>query len=108
MLECSIGVPETNFLFNAFHEMKSLKELSISYEYGNVQGLNIFDDVVMAGYIPSLSSCTGMQKLKLEGLRMSTYSCTALSAIFPQMDALLELDLGINLIGDDSVEVLVR
>ncbi|EJK68384.1 hypothetical protein THAOC_10439, partial [Thalassiosira oceanica] len=102
MLECSIGVPETNFLFNAFHEMKSLKELSISYEYGNVQGLNIFDDVVMAGYIPSLSSCTGMQKLKLEGLRMSTYSCTALSAIFPQMDALLELDLGINLIGDDN------
>ena len=110
MLDCylGVGVSETNFLFNAFREMKSLKELSISYEYGTVPELAIFDDIVMAGCIPSLASCTDMQEMKLQWLGLSTHSCAALTAIFPRMASLNKLNLCGNLIGDDCVEVLVR
>ncbi|EJK54169.1 hypothetical protein THAOC_26268 [Thalassiosira oceanica] len=100
---CFLGVPEATFLFNTFRDMNSLEELCIDCDDGFEHDLN---DVTVAGCIPSLAACKGMRKLKLNFLDLSTNSCAALSAIFPEMAALLELDLRDNLIDDDCVQVL--
>jgi len=105
---CYLGVPEANYLFNTFREMKGLEELYICggiEEAGHDHDLN---DNAVAGCIPSLAACTGMQKLILNGLSISTHSCAALSDVFPRMAALRRLNLYRNSIGDDCVEVLVR
>ena len=105
--ECYLGVPGTTFLFNTVRDMNNLEELCIDCGQGE-EGFNGLDDDVMAGCIPSLAACTGMRKLTLNYLSMSTRSCSALSAIFSKMTALLELKLYGNAIDDDCVEVLVR
>ena len=105
--ECCMGVPGTTFLFNTLRDMNSLEELCIDCGEGE-EGFNGLDDGIMTGCIPSLAACTGMRKLTLNYLSMSTRSCSALSAIFPRMSNLLELDLSQNSIDDGCVEVLVR
>ena len=105
--ECCMGVPGTTFLFNTLRDMNSLEELCIDCGEGE-EGFNGLDDGIMTGCIPSLAACTGMRKLTLNYLSMSTRSCSALSAIFPRMTNLLELDLSQNSIDDGCVEVLVR
>ena len=103
---CFLGVPEAKFLFNTFRDMKSLGELCISDD--NRAVFDYLDDDVVAGCIPSLAACTGMWKLVLKDMLMSTQSCAALGAIFPRMAALLELNLGGNSIDDNSVDALVH
>ena len=101
--ECYMGVPEVNHMFKTFRDMKSLEYIHIDapLQHG-------WNDDIMAGCIQSLAASTRMRKLTLINLNMSTSSCAALSAIFPRMAALVELDLGGNSIDDYCVEVLVR
>ncbi|EJK43947.1 hypothetical protein THAOC_37559 [Thalassiosira oceanica] len=102
---CYMGVPEAIFLFNTLRDMSSLEELWISWELDDARGPN---DAIMAECIPSLATCTGMRKLTLNDLTLSTNSCAALSGVFPRMSALLELDLGGNLIDDDCARFLAQ
>lgn len=109
---CTLGVLEAKHLFNTFREMKILEELYISLSGSNgkcVNGVNSdLDDDIMAGCIPSLATCAGMQTLELNDLNISTNSCAALSAIFPRMAALKKLTLCRNAIDDNCVKDLVR
>ncbi|EJK48926.1 hypothetical protein THAOC_32239, partial [Thalassiosira oceanica] len=105
--ECYLGVPGTIFLFNTLRDLISLEELYVNCE-GEEENLANLNDGAMAGCIPSLVACTGLQKLQMNGLNLSNNSCASLSGVFPRMAALLELDLCGNLIDDDCVEVLVR
>ena len=105
MQDCILGVPGASYLFNAFQNMKSLKELSICYDDEDVD--HGVDDDIMSGCIPSLAGCTAMQTLNLGWLGLSTSSCAALSAIFPRMASLHELKLVGNSMSDDCVEILV-
>ena len=79
----------------------------------SLQGLSIesadhsLNDEIMAGYIPSLKTCTAMQDLNLSGLGLSTRSCAALRVTFPRMTSLRQLSLANNSIDDGSVKVLV-
>ena len=105
MNECYLGVPRVaNHLFNTFRDMKSLKELSITYE----DNRSWLEDDIMAECIPSLAACTVMQKLNLSWLGLGIYSCTALGAIFHRMANLQTMTLDGNSIDDNCVEVLVR
>ena len=104
---CHLGVPEANFLFSIFQDSNNLVELCIIYDVFDDDSGHDLDDGVMAGCIPSLSACTGMRVLKLQGLNMSARSCAMLRGIFPQMAALYELDLSENSIDDDCAEDLV-
>ncbi|EJK45661.1 hypothetical protein THAOC_35722 [Thalassiosira oceanica] len=101
--ECGLRETDVNHIFAAFCDTKGLEELSIR---GDVD--HHLDDGFMAGCIPSLAACKGMRKLNLIFLNLSTRSCAALSAVFPQMTMVHELDLGDNSINDGGVEVLVR
>ena len=106
-LVCCVGVSEINYLFNTFRDsMNSLEELHIDCDESD--GANGLDDGIMAGCIPSLAACMGMQKLKLDCLNMGTSSCAALSVIFPRMASLRDLNLRGNSIDDDCARVLVR
>ena len=96
--------PEAKYLFDALtRDMNRLEGLSID----NMNSL-VVDDGVMAECIPSLSACTCMRKLNLSNLDLCTNSCSALSAVIPQMAALLELDLSQNSIDDDCIEFIAR
>ena len=103
--DCILGVPGANYLSNAFQTMKSLKELYIHYDDDIDHGV---DDDIMAGCIPSLAGCTAMRKLNLCNLGLSTNCCAALSAVFPRMTNLHELNFNENSIDYDCVEDLVR
>ena len=102
---CDLGDAEANNLSNVFRDMKGLEELSITCDDDDEDDLN---DGIMAGCIPSLAACTGMRKLALRDLNISTNSCTALSAVFPEMSALQRLDLCGNSIDHDCAEDLVN
>ncbi|EJK44995.1 hypothetical protein THAOC_36422, partial [Thalassiosira oceanica] len=103
--DCFLGISEANFLFDTLRDMKSLEELSISYDNGDY----LLNDVDMAEWIPSLAAaCTVMRTLKLSSLGLNINSCTALGALFPRMASLHKLTLHWNSIDDDCVEVLVR
>ncbi|EJK67454.1 hypothetical protein THAOC_11507, partial [Thalassiosira oceanica] len=105
-----LGVSEANALFNTFSDMKSLEDLWISYDnydFGDDSD-NDLDDDIMARCIPSLAGCTCMQRLILKDMRMSSKSCAALSAIFPHMAGLQELDLAGNLFDGNCVQSLAR
>ncbi|EJK56015.1 hypothetical protein THAOC_24174 [Thalassiosira oceanica] len=104
---CYLGVPEATFLFNTFVDMNSLEELLIDgEEEGGV--LAHLNDGDIAGYIPSLAACTGMQSLKLSYLNLSTNSCAALRGVFPQMTTLRELVLSGNSLDDDCTRLLAQ
>ncbi|EJK77092.1 hypothetical protein THAOC_01099 [Thalassiosira oceanica] len=90
---CCLGVPEANFLFNTLRDMISLEELYINCGLGDGHGLN---DGGMAGSIPSLATCTGIRKLTLNGLNLSTNSCAALSGVFPRI------------LSDDGLDALIQ
>ena len=105
--ECHMESPETKYLFDAFTgDMNRLEGLSI--DNMNSMGCFVVDDGVMAGCIPSLSACTCIRKLNMSNLGLCTNSCSALSAVIPQMAALLELDLSQNSIDDDCIEFIAR
>ena len=109
MDECNLGVLEANLLFNTFRDMNSLKELHICEGEEGFNGLDGFlDDGIMTGCIQSLAACTGMRAMNLKNLNLSNNSCAALSAIFPRMAALLELNLRGNSINDDCARVLAQ
>ncbi|EJK44374.1 hypothetical protein THAOC_37091, partial [Thalassiosira oceanica] len=76
---CHLRVPEATFLFNNLPDV--MEELWISCEH---DGEDVLDDDIMAECIPSLANCTGMRKLKFNGLNLSTNSCAALGAVFPR------------------------
>ena len=101
---CDLVETDASHIFNAFRDMKGLEELSIRCD--DDHDLN---DGFMAGCIPSLAACTGMRKLAMQELNMSTNSCgAALSAVSPEMSALQRLDLCKNSIHHDCVEALVN
>ena len=102
---CYLGDTEANHIFNTFRDMKGLEELSIKCDDEDEHDLN---DGVMAGCLPSLAACTGLRKLELITLDLSTSSCAALNAVFPRMAALRQLDLCGNSIDHNCVEVLVN
>ena len=104
--ECVLTVSEAHLMFDNFRDMKNLEVLSLWFnDFGGGHDLN---DGIMAGCVPSLAACTGMRKLDLSSLGLSTDSCDALSAVFPRMASLHELNLYENSIGDNCVQVLVR
>ncbi|EJK58556.1 hypothetical protein THAOC_21311 [Thalassiosira oceanica] len=105
-----LGVSEVNALFNTFSDMKSLEHLEISYDHYDIgdDSDNDLDDDIMARCIPSLEACTCMQRLILKDMRMSSKSSAALSAIFPHMAGLQELDLTGNLFDGNCVQSLAR
>ena len=108
VVNCNLGVPGANYLFNTFRGMKSLEFICISYEDDDDHDL---DDNVMTGCISSLAACTSMRnvyKLDLQNLNMSTNSCAALSVISLRMTALREVSLYGNMIDDGCLEDLVR
>ena len=102
---CTLGVPETTYLFDNFCAMGSLEELCVECEPGGEANMSDND---MAGCIPSLAACKDMRKLELSGLILSTKRCAALSAVVPRMAALVELCLGENRINDDCIRVLAH
>ncbi|EJK48738.1 hypothetical protein THAOC_32437, partial [Thalassiosira oceanica] len=106
--ECHLGVPEATFLFNTFGDMNSLEELCIDCEEEEGGVLAHLNDGDMAGCIPSLAACTGMQSLKLNYLNLSTISCAALRGVFPRMAALRKLDLRGNSLDDDCTTLLAQ
>ena len=76
---CYLG-EDASHIFNTFRDMKGLEEPSIRFDDDDEHDL---DDGIMAGCIPALAACTGMRKLTLNKLNMSTNSCAALNAVFP-------------------------
>ena len=106
---CQLEVLGANLLFNTFRDMNSLEDLCIicDSDIGDEEMTDLNDDD-MTEFIPLLAPCTGMRKLKLNGLNLSTRSCAALGGVFPRMTALLELSLGGNSIDDDCARVLAQ
>ncbi|EJK54167.1 hypothetical protein THAOC_26266 [Thalassiosira oceanica] len=103
---CCLGVPEATFLFNTLPDV--MEELCIDCDDDEEFLSDMLDDDIMAKCILPLAACKGMQKLTLNGLNLSSSSCAALSAVFPRMAALLELNLRGNLIDDDCARVLAQ
>ena len=102
--ECYLDETGANHIFNSLRDMLGLEDLIIC----NDDEDHDLNDDIMAGCIPCLAACTAMQSLTLLGLDLSTNSCAALSAVFPRMGSLRELDLSDNAIRNSDVEELVR
>ncbi|EJK59403.1 hypothetical protein THAOC_20381 [Thalassiosira oceanica] len=103
---CYLGIPGAIFLFNTLHDLNSLEQLWIDYQ-DNRDNAEL-NDAIMAECILTLSACTGMQKLTLNGLNLSTNSFAVLRTVFPRMSALLDLGLCGNLIDDVCARDLVH
>ncbi|EJK64938.1 hypothetical protein THAOC_14271 [Thalassiosira oceanica] len=101
-----LAIPEATFLFNTFGVMNSLEELCI--EGGDEEGVANLNDGAVAGCIPSLAACTGMQSLNLNYLNLGTNSCAAMRGVFPRMSALREVVLRANSLDDDCTRLLAQ
>ncbi|EJK48503.1 hypothetical protein THAOC_32691 [Thalassiosira oceanica] len=89
-------------------DLSNLEQLYVDCELEDGHGFEDLNGDDMAECIPSLATCTGMRKLTLNGLNLSTNGCAALRVAFPRMAALIELSLCGNSIDDDCARVLTR